>query len=456
VYPLLEDAPAWLPYGTLQAPDETLDATLKVLEQHTLSSQPLTPGVSGQWVEMVHRKLDESTLRDGWQQRLDVMLGRIHQNSIQRNPTRVSDLIREESVDEISVIVAKPANLPDAPGKREAVSISRWQLRPFVNDASGVEQSPRAWTWSFGDADPGVLPHWEPLETDAQLRRAFVVCVSPAVASYSKEAGLEIGTSGDEESPERALPPKRGYKPLHRESWAKHARAVAQAAERRTIEQDGVPGFLGNGLEARFGLTAAEVQRAAYASGVLHDLGKLQVSWQRWAEAWQKKKEAGYEHLEGLAHTDFDPDNFEDRAANRGFQPRRPPHAAASALVACGLLAQELRVAPEREGLLASAVLASVLAHHGGWLPHAPDMGIDPLWARWQPDLAAAHIEHTSAALIDELYRQKNRSGIVGELLDVTTTLDTLRDAWPLVSYLMRTLRLADQRATAEGSEGVC
>ncbi len=456
VYPLPADERSWLPYGGLDHPDPALGATAQLLSQSIGAGTTVSPAITAEWVEQVHQEADAQALRAGWRGRLDEMLSRIRQNSIQRSPTRVADLIREESIDEVAVVVARDSEQPEPPGTAEAVSISRWQLRPLLQADGEPQTLVGAWTWSFGDTEQSVLPHWEPLRDEEQLRRAFAVCIAPEVARYTSEIGLEIGVPGEAVSPPRQLPRKPGYRPLHRETWAQHATAVAREAERRVVDEDGVPGFLGNGFAARYGLTSAEIRSAAHTTGLFHDLGKLQRSWQRWAEAWQRTKEADYVHAEGLAHTDFDPDNPADRAANRRFQPPRPPHAPASSLVACGLLGGRLAVAPEREGMLASAVVAAILAHHGGWLPSASDMGVDRLWERWQADLTRAKIEGVNAGLVAQLFQRPDRGRLVQELLEVTTSSDHFETYWPLVSYLMRTLRLADQRATSEGSEGVC
>ncbi|HZT07109.1 MAG TPA: CRISPR-associated helicase Cas3' [Chloroflexota bacterium] len=445
----------WLPYGELDKPDPALAATADVLREHTHAGAQVTPATVAGWIERVHGEADSHALGGGWRPRLDEILRRIYTKSVLRQPIRIADLIREESVDEVPVVVARERELPDPPGTRESVTISRWQLRALAQPESGTGFLPRAWVWAFGAPDEGRADRWEPLRDEAQLRRALMVCLSPEVARYTSDVGLEVGPAGETTSPPRSLPKRPGYKPLHRETWAAHAQAVAREAERRAMEVDGLAGFLGAGLGARYGLNVPEVRSAARTVGLFHDLGKLQRSWQRWAEAWQRTKEVDYVHVDGLAHTDFDPENPADREANRRFRPPRPPHAPASALVACGLLGEHLAVADERQGLLVSASLASILAHHGGWLPDGVDMGVDQLWERWQRDLAGAGIARLNAAVIEQLYQRPDRGAVVRSLLEIAINPDELEDSWPLVAYLSRTLRLADQRATAEGGEGV-
>src|SRR5207302_9093081 len=109
--------------------------------------------------------------------------------------------------------------------------------------------------------------------------------------------------------------------------------------------------------------------------------------------------------------------------------------------------------APERLPALASGALGAILAHHGGWLPQSPDLGIGPLRSRWEADLRDAGIAETASEVLAQLYRVSDRRGQLDQFLAQTTSPERLEEWWPLVAYLVRTLRLADQRATAEGWE---
>jgi CRISPR-associated endonuclease Cas3-HD len=297
-------------------------------------------------------------------------------------------------------------------------------------------------------------PHWEPILSKDALKGQYVVCFAPAVARYTSEVGLEVGLGGDAVSPPRELPPRPGYRPLSVEGWAAHALNVARAARARVDTEDQT-GWLSAGFARRYGLTATELRAAAEACGLLHDFGKLQQGWQLWAAAWQQTQDAAYQPVEALAHTTYDPDNRTDRERQRGFQPKRPLHAAQGAYLALAALQARFHDVPaERRGPLIAASVAAILAHHGGWLPTAPDLGLQGLWPQWTADLQRAAINGQAAHAVQALLAQRDRRPWLDRVLQATTGPDTLSDHWPLVAYLTRTLRLADRRATAEaGSE---
>jgi hypothetical protein len=80
------------------------------------------------------------------------------------------------------------------------------------------------------------------------------------------------------------------------------------------------------------------------------------------------------------------------------------------------------------------------------------DLGILPLIKTWPNELAEIIGQRPEASVANALASQRDKRGILQPCLDATTSLDNLERWWPLVAYLMRTLRLADQRATSEWS----
>lgn len=434
VYPLPSAPRSWLPYGTLQAPHESLIKTQELLESNR--DAQLDPTLASRWVQAVHGEADANALRDGIESRLTECSDIIYARAFQRQAQGVSELIREPDTDQVRALICSEGDLPDVPSRREFLSLSRWRLMRLMRERPDI-----GWRWDWTNQDQP----WHPLRTPEDLRITDIACLTPAAAAYDADSGLRLGRPGVGTSPVRDLPARPGYAPLKREAWAVHARNVSQEALRRVAKERELESLLCHGLLNRYGLSPDELTECVSASGLLHDLGKLQERWQEWAAEAQRGQSAGYMHDVPLAHTDFnraDPEDVRrEREVSRRFP--RPPHAAASAFCGTPLIGRMLSaIADERRTLAASAVLAAVNSHHGGWWP---DVFEPPkMWSGWEIVAEQALcIPCTDAAA-------RMNAETTGRLLRIATGPDTLRDSWPLVAFLMRTLRLSDQRATAE------
>ncbi len=439
----LPDAPfSWLPYGDLGGEDPAMVATRELLsEQH---ERDLEPSLIAEWVQRVHGGADEEATRSGYRPRTKELTYCIFQNSIQRDPTGIAHLIRGENSESIRVIIADATALPESPARVESISLPRWSIASHLNDGAKI-----GWYWSGDEEHP-----WKTLETRAHLAATYAVCLHPDFAGYRSDLGLRLGQSGLP-SPPRTEPARPGYPPLREELWVNHALMVAEEAWCRLL-RDGFPdGLVSAGFKARYGLGTKEIRAAARTCGLLHDLGKLQVRWQRWAERYQKEKHPSYVIPGLLAHTDFDYDSAQDRARARSVTGSRPPHAAASALYGLAFLDEILTdVQQASRSEVASACAAAILAHHGSFLPKAAgmDLGILPLVDNWSNDFSQliGRIPSTDSFL--QVVAWPDKRGLLNRCVRLTTGLDALARWWPLVAYLMRTLRLADQRATSEWS----
>src|SRR5579885_84367 len=430
----------WLPYGTLQKPDSSIDATRELLR--TSGHTALDPILVAEWVEKVHRDEDELAVKPGIQSRIGSLLDAIHRNAIQRDTAGIAHLIRGDDSESIRVIVSEAPQLPNSPGRVETISMSRWSLAPHLSPPS-----PIGWYWDGDETRP-----WKELIYRDHLASTYAVALPPAIASYDDCMGLRLGRSGTSVSPPRVEPPRPGYAPLREESWVNHANMVGAASGAR-LQRDGFPaGMIGRGFEKLYGLTAQHMQIAARACGHLHDLGKLQARWQQWAQAWRLSKNSSSEPGPPLAHTDFDPDSNQDRERQRSLG-RRPPHAAASAYYGCSLLSAALEGIPdELLAHVASACAAAIIAHHGGFIPRSPDssLGVLELSAGWEQVVFQCMGRTPDPKIAAYLSSERDKRGYLNDFLEMTTSRDSLTKWWPLVSYLTRTLRLSDRRATSE------
>jgi CRISPR-associated endonuclease/helicase Cas3 len=440
VYPLPDGPRAWLPYGNVGREDVTLTKTREILAREGRTT--LKPDRAAKWVEEAHGQEDLDSLRGGWQPRLTECFRRIEQNAILRTPVRVADLIREGS-DQLRVIIRGQVSPLDRPGEWDGINLSRWSLARLIRNGA----KDLGWFWNGDDADP-----WKKLQTEEDLQKTYVLCLRPTIAAYDSEIGIRLGLMGSVESPCREEPKRPGYSPLYKESWADHAVRVAKEAEGRLKKEGWGKGLFFAGLAQRYGLEPDALLEAVRACALLHDLGKLQQTWQRWAEAAQKAKDKDYQHVAPLAHTDFGPEKAEDRERERKLTIRRPPHSAASAYYGAVFLPRLLASIPSmRREHVASACTAAVLSHHGGWLTEGMDLGISRLSFGWEDSVARAVGWTPDALVLADLEGRRDKRGPMEQLVNLTVTFDRLQDWWPLVAYLTRALRLSDRRATAQG-----
>jgi hypothetical protein len=118
-------------------------------------------------------------------------------------------------------------------------------------------------------------------------------------------------------------------------------------------------------LEKRYDWPEGTLDRLARLVIGLHDLGKLDVRWQRWAHRWQE--EVGRLRNEDLrlpedylaAHTDYDEQNEAEKGLNRKLRRMKPNHAAEGAAAAMEWLLEQIG-----DQALARAALTAIVRHH--------------------------------------------------------------------------------------------
>ena len=264
----------------------------------------LMPAIAAAWVEACHAADDERGVGEGWRARRRTCQRRIEERVRKQDQGGVADLIRDGG-DQIPAIVHNdPGTRP--PAEFEAIAVWRGIVKGLLRERGQI-----GWVW---DEDGG----WKEVSGANEVDGAYAVCLRTSVARYTDTLGLELGLSGEHVSPSRTPPRRRGHKPSRREAWTAHTTGVMKEVQELVKTEARAGGLLAKELG---GERLAELARLA---ALLHDLGKLQEQWQRWAEGAQRARDPGYVHTKLLAHTDESAEN----AACRG----RPAHAMASAL----------------------------------------------------------------------------------------------------------------------------
>ncbi len=322
----------------------------------------------------------------------------------------VGDLIRKDSDAVEILILGDPGGT--RPAERETIGVWRGALRGLLAAHPGVGHQ----------FDPEAPSLWSPLTNPGG---AYIAALPPAVAAYSRAVGLRLGKAGSSESPRTTAARTKFDFEYRRETWAEHTERVIAAGAALVDEE-----FLEGGLMGDL----TELRECVRLACLTHDIGKLQRDWQGWAERYEKARNACYEHLEPLAHTECRTDS--DRALARAVG-RKPPHSLASALAA----AQVMTSSPHHQW---AAVAAAVVSHHGGWFSAgAPPGEMDEMATAALGKFGLPGPRKKYGALDVDTVR-----GDVGGLI-----ADTFDDIWPLASITCRLLRIADQKATREAPE---
>jgi len=293
------------------------------------------------------------------------------------------ELIRQ--VDNRTVIVhPDPASI-EQPWAYEGFGIFRGTLFGAYESLEALADELDA-DWVLMTADP--LPEvessrertvwrWRHIIDKDDLVGALIVAVNPRLASYSPETGFRLGVPGDEEwqSPPRERKRRqREFAPYRRETFQEHvARMVrvyeqpffdrAAGKERLSLAEE--MAYAARRLEEKHGWPPGTLDRLARWVIALHDLGKLDVRWQKWARCWQEEvsdlrgKDLRIPDDYLAAHTDYDERSDAEKALNSRLRRMKPNHAAESAAAAMDWLLDHTG-----DQALARAALTAIVRHH--------------------------------------------------------------------------------------------
>ncbi len=160
----------------------------------------------------------------------------------------------------------------------------------------------------------------------------------------------------------------------------------------------------------------------------LHDYGKLNVAWQKPMKEFQKCKTATYNSAEMLAHTDFNDDTDRELAKKCRIK-NKPPHAGIGAMQAYEILYDS------HSQDIAKVVSNAILKHHSIDTKSFADFYIPQ-----------THLNEIKLLFEEYKFKSEFITKEKGELLD--DILPSNEREWILYFFIVRILRLCDQKAT--------
>lgn len=317
--------------------------------------------------------------------------------------------------------------------------------------------------WALMTADPvpevegtrtRTIWKWRSLHNKDDLVGALLLAVNPLLVRYSNQTGFQLGVPSEQswQSPMRKrVKPRRSFAPYQRETIQEHVQRMLRVyqygfydrtlgKQRQALNQE--MAYAWQRVEEKFGWPRGTLDQAIRMVIALHDLGKLDIRWQKWAHDWQKQ----VSQIRGedliiaddylAAHTDYDSMNEEEKKVNQKMRSRRPNHAAESAAAAIELL-KELK-----DPALVCAALTAIVRHHTA----DASGGHGPFQAHLQSRRAVLEI-FTNAGL--ETYQIERILWNCSSSEALNRRLINFDDEKQLLVYLFlsRVLRMADQRS---------
>ncbi len=234
-----------------------------------------------------------------------------------------------------------------------------------------------------------VLYRWLDVSTAEDISAALIFAVHPRLVTYSPELGLRLGVEGDgayRSPPARRTARTRAPYGYRLESYSEHIRRMMCA-----FEGDDAPGDLSGGrLQHRLQWTLSRLaqlpeeqervpadrfERAVRLAMALHDVGKLDRRWQKWARRYQQAIGEGRPSFL-VVHTHFDPDNPAHQEAARRTRGKPRSHAGEGAAASVRLVGQALDAGNYVN--LCRAVLTAVARHHSPFVHETGAFALDP------------------------------------------------------------------------------
>jgi CRISPR-associated endonuclease/helicase Cas3 len=308
-----------------------------------------------------------------------------------------------------------------------------WLLKyPQQRDAGEVEDRPASWEWIK-------------VGTHQDLRRSPIYAVNPLLVRYDSEIGFRFVCGGNFQSPIKKLPtpPDREHRWKYKvEIYREHVQKMLNVYERTLYHH---MAYAASRLETLLKLPVGSLDRAVRLAIALHDVGKMDRRWQKWAHEWQRRIGAPVYEDCMLAHTDYDPRDPRHQAIEGAMPGSRPPHAAEGAVAVLKVIYHLLGGPKQNDSgwKLLKALFTAIVRHHSPKTDSYEGFSLHRAAATTLAGLLA------SLGVAEEAVSALEMSRSPQSITDLLVQ-PALRDELLLYFIIVRALRLADQRAMAE------
>ena len=353
----------------------------------------------------------------------------------------VRQLVRE--VDAVNLIVHSNPDELRMELPLPSISLSRSVARRFLDELTEKGQVNQASILSTEESQEDsenyiTATMWKPVEKVQDLSRTFYLCLPPELASYDSQEGLVLGRPGNYVFRQDAQ--DTAYEPYtyRKETWRDHIQRVMEQYEKQQPYHRVGAARLAKNL----GMEEEAVERMGLLVAALHDLGKLSAQWQARMWLWQQTVKPDEPRDCFLGHSDFDGANHSQRKLIREARFKKPPHAVESYYAGLRVLHQYLADEPDdfRRELLV-ALGSAIARHHSAFASNLGEFGLQAGYEQEAQDILGQF--DIEVSLLQQPKITDRRRFAQDWLVDP----EEHEDVFSLYSYMVRRLRLADQKS---------
>jgi CRISPR-associated endonuclease/helicase Cas3 len=321
------------------------------------------------------------------------------------------------------------------PYKFQTIGLYKWSFIKWAKDIlkknedvifkAESNQNSQFIDWDTLDKESFTL---KPINDPELLKNHYdTVFVDKSIFRYTSGAGLEVG-AGTICSPFKSYEKKeKEIVEYRKDTFLQHNKAIIGCYEHEFKPK---LQFAFRQLDYYWG-ESIDWDKLIKAMICLHDYGKLNNAWQKPMRKLQMLK-GNYDPGEVLAHCDFNELTDKDIEKQCGAK-NKPPHAGVGAFDFVANAEEIIGSANFEE--LANSVSTAILKHHGVETETYSDF-----------DIAEENYKEIDCLLEDIGIRTKlNQQARGGKLTDF---LPGNKEEWVIYSFLVRILRLCDQKAT--------
>lgn len=432
-------------------------------------------------VKYAHEDADRAFV-DGLEGRIDQRIEEITRCMASRQSGWADALIRKSDANAVQLYINNKPNQDDKlttkPWRREALSISKGRLAQAFEQMPAPDEIDAEFLLCAGkekdndkDIDDDTTGYdWKQVQDKKEIFKYWRFVAHPHAVTYTPELGL-ILQPGDAPAKPSPDAPAKPWEHLQYEAerYHEHITGLYLAFTKpRTTSKRQSDGTLVDRsymalcaeveyplrrLCARTGRDAVQAKRLLRLTLVLHDVGKLNASWQAWARAWQGWRDAhGYpvsiplDDRAPLAHTDYGSGDERERALQKQLKHApRGPHAGESAQACLPVLWE----ATGGDPFWMAVVVGAIMRHHTPDVNAAGEFQMTPgSDEALHRALSACGFENEAPRWIRQVTPVFSRgSGVLGNYAQQITPSYNSYDAALMYFLFVRTLRLADQRS---------